>query len=126
MTASNNAPDEIAIRNVIQLYIEGWRGAPDKFHEAFDPDAWIFFTDAEGQEHKSQLTEQFDKWAATGWQIEGEIISLQRSGDIATVLLRFDNKTRPDASYMDIHTLLRVDKRWRITNKTATHISRAS
>lgn len=124
MTNSSPSLDETAIRGVIQSYVDGWKGAPDKFREAFHPDAWIFFTDATGKEHKGLLADQFDSWASTGWEIDGQIISMHQSGDIATVFLRFDNKSRPEASYMDIHTLLRVDGSWSIANKTATHIDR--
>lgn len=124
MTNSIPSPDETAICDVIQLYVDGWKGAPDKFREAFHPDAWIFFTDATGTEHKGLLANLFDSWASTGWEIDGQIISMHQSGDIATVLLRFDNKSRPEASYVDIHTLLRVDGSWSITNKTATHVIR--
>lgn len=120
------APDKDAILSVIGLYIAGWQGDADKFRKAFDPDAWIFFNDAEGSPHKSLLADQFEAWAATGWKIDGRVLSLVQSGDIATVLLAFDNQTRPDASFTDLHTLLRVNGEWRITNKTATHVSRAS
>jgi hypothetical protein len=52
------------------------------------------------------------------------------AGDVANVLLGFDNALETTdpvrGSWVDFHTLLRIDGRWNITNKTATHARGAS
>jgi hypothetical protein len=46
-----------------------------------------------------------------------------RSGDVANVMLICD--VGPEGSWLDLHNLLKINGVWKITNKTATHISRA-
>ena len=94
--------------------------------EVLHEDAWIFFTDADGVLHKSLLTDRFEAWAATKRHIVGRFLAVKQAGDVASVLLGFDNTTDPSASFVDFHSLLRIDGIWKITNKTATHISRAA
>jgi len=120
------APDRDEILRVVQLYIDGFnRQDIDKFREAFHEDAWIFFTDDEGVLHHWLLEEHFEDWA-TGEpdKVGCTIISVRQAGDVANVQLLFDNIGEPSA-WIDFHSLLRLDGAWKITNKTATHISRA-
>lgn len=127
------APDHTAatdydeIVRVVQLYIDGFNDCSvAKFKEAFHEDAWIFFTDAEGVLHKQLLAELFERWAAPpNANIAGRFISVRQAGDIANVLLGFDNLANPSSSWVDFHSLIRVNGVWKITNKTATHRSRA-
>jgi hypothetical protein len=120
------ATDHDAIVEVVQLYIQGFNdGDVAKFKEAFHEDAWIFVTDADGTLHRQLLTDYFEAWAALRANIVGRVISVQQAGDLAGVLLGFDNVTDPSRSWVDFHTLLRIDGVWKITNKTATHCSRA-
>jgi hypothetical protein len=123
-TATTHDYDEIV--RVVQLYIDGWKGDVNKFKEAFHEDAWIFFTDADGVLHKDLLTDCFERWAAANRHIEGRIISVTQAGDVASVLLGWDNITAPSRSFVDFHALLRINGVWKITNKTATHSSRAA
>jgi ketosteroid isomerase-like protein len=131
MTAT--APDYDEIVRVVQLYVDGFNDCDiSKFKEAFHDDAWIFFTDPDGALHKHLIADSFAAWASPPPSgIEGRIISVTQAGDIACVLLGFDNTS--DAaepghprSWVDFHALLRVDGVWRITNKTATHATRAA
>jgi hypothetical protein len=124
MTTTTPAYDEIV--RVVQLYIDGWQGDVNKFKEAFHEDAWIFFTDADGVLHKGLLTDRFEAWAASKKHIVGRILSVTQAGDVASVLLGFDHTADPSASWVDFHLLLRIDGTWKITNKTATHPSRAA
>jgi methylglyoxal synthase len=48
-----------------------------------------------------------------------------QAGDIASVLLAFEDAEDPANRWVDLHALLRVAGVWKITNKTATHLSRA-
>jgi hypothetical protein len=56
----------------------------------------------------------------------GRVISVTQAGDIASVLLGFDNADDLFDGWVDLHTLLRIDGTWKIMNKTATHCSRAA
>ena len=125
-TTTATTPDYDVIVRAVQLYIDGWKGDVTKFTEAFHEDARIFFTDAEGVLHTDLLTDRFEAWAAANRHIEGRIISVTQAGDVASVLLGWDNLTDPTHSYVDFHALLRIDGAWKITNKTATHSSRAA
>jgi hypothetical protein len=125
-TITATTPDYDEIVRVVQLYLDGWKGDVDKFKEAFHEDAWIFFTDADGELHKDLLTDCFERWAATKRHIVGRFLSVTQAGDVANVLLGFDNPADPSRSWVDFHTLLRINGIWKITNKTATHSSRAA
>jgi ketosteroid isomerase-like protein len=126
MTATTTDYDEIV--RVVQLYVDGFNdGDINKFKEAFHENAWIFFTDAEGALHKALLTDCFEDWAAPPHpEIVGRFISVNQAGDIASVLLGFDAPANMSGSWVDFHSLLRIDGIWKITNKTATHCSRAA
>jgi Putative lumazine-binding len=125
-TTTATTPDYDEIVRIVQLYIDGFQGDVDKFKEAFHEDAWIFFTEADGVLHKGLLADRFERWAAANRHIEGRVIAVTQAGDVASVLLGYDNTTDPSASFVDIHTLLRINGVWKITNKTATHSSRAA
>lgn len=96
------------------------------FKQAFHEDAWIFFTWPDGRVFKSRISDCFQEWTAPPpARINARIISVSQAGDIASVLLGFDNMDEPSSSWVDLHNLIRVDGVWKITNKTATHTSRA-
>src|SRR5579871_415040 len=125
---NTNAPDYDEIVRVVQLYVDGFNDCDvDKFREAFHENAWIFFTDAEGILHKDLISNCLEEWAAPPTsQIVGRIIAVQQAGDVACVLLGFDYAPDLSDSWVDFHTLLKLDGVWKITNKTATHSSRAA
>jgi hypothetical protein len=133
MTAT--APDYAQIVRVVQLYVDAWNTRDaSKFREAFAEDAWIFFTDRDGVLHKQLLdTDVFREWVSTPLpakrSVEGRVISVVQAGDIANVLLGFDDDedvADDRTSWVDFHTLLRINGVWKITNKTATHATRAA
>jgi ketosteroid isomerase-like protein len=125
------APDYNEIVRVVQLYVDAFNECDiNKFNEAFAEDAWIFFTDADGGLHKALIAECFGEWTRPHEDtIDGRIISVIQAGDVANVLLGFDNALETTdpvrGSWVDFHTLLRIDGQWKITNKTATHATRA-
>ncbi len=125
-TTIATAPDRDEIVRVVHLYVDGFQGDIDKFKEAFHEDAWIFFTDADGVLHKNLIADSFEEWASGKSLIVGRIISVTQAGDVASVVLGFDSPAGPSESWVDIHALLRIDGIWKITNKTATHNSRAA
>ena len=121
--------DEIV--HTIQLYIDGFnKHDPSKFREAFDEDAWIFYFKKDGTLRKWRLHEgkpaehdTFEDWASddgSGDLIVPRIISVNQRGDVANVLLGFGDE------WVDFHNLARIDGKWKITNKIATHSSRVS
>jgi hypothetical protein len=121
-----DAPDRVEILHAIGLYVDGFNdGDASKFTEAFHEDAWIFYSDAEGTLHRQLVAEAFDEWAAERRPITGRIRCVTQAGDIASVLLDFDDADEPTNRWVDLHALVRVAGVWKITNKTATHRSRA-
>ena len=126
------APDRDEILRLVHLYTDGI-GAhdPAMFEEAFHPVARISFTDADGQLHENQiLTHSISlddpwSWSNMDLRVTARIISLVQAGEVAVVVLGFDANDDPALSWVDIHTLLRIDGTWKIMNKTATHASRA-
>jgi hypothetical protein len=99
----------------------------DKFKRAFHEDAWIFFTHRERTLYKGLIADSFEEWATPPAQrIVRTVLSVTQAGDIASVLLGFDNADDLSDGWVDLHTLLRTDGAWKIMNKTATHYSRAA
>ena len=50
---------------------------------------------------------------------------MTQAGDIANVLLGWDDPDQNADSWVDLQNLIRLDGVWKITNMTATHSSRA-
>jgi hypothetical protein len=122
------APDREDIVRVVRLYIDGFNDCDvDKFKRAFHEDAWIFFTHRDGTVYEGLIADSLEEWATPpAQQIVGRVISVTQAGDIASVLLGFDNADDLSNGWVDLHTLLRIDGAWKIMNKTATHCSRAA
>jgi putative lumazine-binding protein len=123
---STTATDRDAIVRVAELYIGGFNDCDiEQFREAFTEDAWMYLTDANGSYRKVFLADQFADWTTPpASEIVGRVLSVTQSGDIASVLLGYDNLTNPERCWVDILTLLRIDGTWKIVNKAATHASR--
>jgi len=124
MTKRTDDYDEIV--RVMWLYMDGF-GKDDtaRFREAFHEDAWIFYIDREGGLHRHLISEAFERWAApSNRNFVGRIISVIQVGDAASVQLSLDSETNSADTWIDFHSLLRIDGTWKITNKTATHSSR--
>jgi len=117
--------DRDAIVRVMQLYLDAFNDNDVwKFREAFDEDAWIYYVDADGRLHKHPISEDFERWATPpSWNVVGRFISVTQVGDAAAVQLSFDSE-KSGGGWMDFHHLIKVNGAWKITNKTATHISR--
>ena len=123
----NGASDHDEIVRVVHLYTDAF-GADDvgMFEAAFHDDAWIFYTDAEGTLVKGLIKDCFEGWAEPAMgRADGRIISVTQAGDIASVLVGWDRPDDMANSYVDLHNLIRLVGQWKITNKTATHSSRA-
>jgi hypothetical protein len=72
------------------------------------------------------ISECYSDWAepANG-RATIRIISVTQAGDVANVLLDWDHEAVGN-SWVDLHNLIRLNGTWKITNKTATHKSRAA
>ncbi|MDP9026224.1 MAG: nuclear transport factor 2 family protein [Actinomycetota bacterium] len=130
MATTSSAPtqadqqDEAEIRRVVQMYGDGFgSGETRLFEDAFHEEAWIFYTHADGTLGADRLRPRsFEVWASLPRAVI-RILKVTRSGDVANVMLVCDIGS--EGAWLDLHNLLKVDGAWRITNKTATHISRA-
>jgi ketosteroid isomerase-like protein len=105
----------------VRLYVDGFNEHDaKKFRQAFHPDAQMFYIDEKGILHVHALTDEvFEGWAAEdNGHIQLRIISVAQMGDVASVALSWGH------DYLDFHALARADGVWKITNKTASHVSR--
>ncbi len=124
MTVRTDDYDEIV--RVVQLYIDAFNDNDiNKFKEAFDEDAWMYYIDADGSLYKDLISKSFERWASPPSSgIVGRFISVTQVGDAASVQLSFDYASDNSSGWIDFHNLLRINGVWKITNKTATHSSR--
>ena len=122
MTARTDDYD--AIVRVVQLYIDGFNDNDiNKFKEAFDEDAWMFYINADGSLYKNLISKSFEGWSTPPSSgVVGRIISVTQTGDAAAVQPSFDSDK--SGGWIDFHNLLRINGVWKITNKSATHASR--
>src|SRR5580698_2928085 len=111
--------DYDAIVRVVQLYIDGFnQNDAGKFREAFHPDAWIFYVDAEGKTHANKISDNFEQWASRPSPgVAGRFVSVTQVGDAASVQLSFDAEKA--WGWIDFHNLLRVDGVWESTSRSA-------
>jgi hypothetical protein len=123
------APDRAEIVEHLQLYVDGFNQSDaQKFRQCFHEDSWIMFTDADGKLFKAPLWDVFDEWTGPDETKDYvlRILSVTQAGDVASVILDIHSASDPADAWVDIHALLRMDGRWRVMNKTATHASRAN
>jgi ketosteroid isomerase-like protein len=118
--------DEADIRRTIQLYADGFgSGDTGSFEQAFHDDAWIFYTEADGTLRAERLRpDSFTAWASSPDRATVHVLTITRSGDVANVRLVWRGGP-PENTFVDMHNLLKIHGVWKITNKTATHVSRA-
>lgn len=125
MTLAESAPDHDEIVRIVQLYINGFQGRLDKLEEAFHEDAWILALDAQGDLSKDLIRDRFERWASSRRQVRGRVIQVTQAGELASVLLGFDNIENLVDSWVDVLALIKLDGAWKITHKSAVHSSRA-
>ncbi len=124
-TADERTPDHDEIVRVVQCYVDGFQGHLNKLQEAFHEDAWILALDAEGGFSKDLISDRFERWAASHRQVRGRVIQVTQAGEVASVLLGFDNTENLADSWVDVLALIKLDGVWKITHKSAVHSSRA-
>lgn len=126
VTVVGNAPEIDEIKRVVQLYVDGFQGGREKLEEAFHQDAWIFALDAEGALATDLISDRFERWAASHRAVKSRFIAVTQAGEVASVLLGFDNSENLEDSWVDVIALLKINGAWKITNKTAAHSTRAA
>lgn len=126
VSTAERTPDHDEILRVVQLYVDGFQDSMGKLREAFHEDAWIFALDAEGDLGKGLVSERFERWATSYRPVRGRFISVTQAGDVASVLLGFDNTENLSDSWVDVLALIKLNGVWKITHKSAVHSSRAS
>lgn len=126
ITVVGDVPEVEEIKRVVQLYVDGFQGGMEKLQEAFHKEAWIFALDAEGAVATDLISDRFERWANSQRVVKSRFIAITQAGDVASVLLGFDNGENLEDSWVDVIALLKVQGTWKITNKTAAHSSRAA
>lgn len=125
-TVVGNAPEIDDIKRVVQLYVNGFQGGIEKLREAFHKNAWIFALDADGALATDLISDRFERWANSQRVVKSRFIAITQAGEVASVLLGFDNSENLEDSWVDVIALLKIQGTWKITNKTAAHSSRAA
>jgi hypothetical protein len=126
ITIVGSAPEIDEIKRVVQLYVEGFQDGIEKLEEAFHRDAWIFALDADGVLATDLISARFERWANSQRAVKSRFIAVTQAGEVASVLLGFDNSENLEDSWVDVIALIKIDGKWKITNKTAAHSSRAA
>ncbi|WP_035581648.1 nuclear transport factor 2 family protein [Halomonas sp. TG39a] len=126
ITVVGDAPEIDEIKRVVQLYVDGFQGGMEKLNQAFHQDAWIFALDADGLLAAGRVSERFERWAASYRPVKSRFIAVTQAGEVASVLLGFDNSENLEDSWVDVIALIKAKGSWQITNKTAAHSTRAA
>ena len=119
-----SAPEQSAITEVVQLYIDGSRdGDADKLRRAFHPDARMFGSLA-GQRIDVPIDEFFALASGRPADVDGtyeaRLVSLEQVGDAATAAIE-ETGFWGTLSFTDFFALSRIDGEWKIVNKTFAH-----
>ena len=117
--AAAQASEEAAVRAAIEHYFQGHAtGQGEHFRKVFHPDAKLFFI-REGKltqwTSEEYISRAAGKPAADEAQRKRRIDSIDITGDSAFVKLTLDY---PSVVFTDYMSMLKVDGRWMIVNKT--------
>ena len=82
--------------------------------------------DADGTLATDLISDRFERWANSQRAVKSRFIAVTQAGEVASVLLGFDNSENLEDSWVDVIALVKVDGIWQITNKTAAHSTRAA
>ena len=109
-----------AIREVIQLYIDGSNGDMEKLNQAFHPDARMFGRIGDNPYGSGPISD-FISWVGenpgnAGPNYEAIIRSIDVVGDAGVAVLAETDYLGHD--FTDYFSLARIDGEWKITNKT--------
>jgi putative lumazine-binding protein len=117
--ASAQESEEAAVREAIQHYFQGHAtGQGEHFRKVFHPDAKLFFNrDGKLTQWTSEeyISRAGGKPAADEAQRKRKIDSIDIVGDAAFVKITLDY---PSVVFTDYMSMLKIDGRWMIVNKT--------
>ena len=82
--------------------------------------------DADGALATDLISDRFERWADSHRAVKSRFIAVTQAGEVASVLLGFDNSENLADSWVDVIALVKIDGAWKITNKTAAHSTRAA
>ncbi|WFE70266.1 nuclear transport factor 2 family protein [Halomonas sp. M1] len=108
-TVVGDAPEIEEIKRVVQLYVDGFQGGREKLEEAFHKDAWIFVLDAEGALATDLISDRFERWAKSRRAVKSRFIAVTQAGEVASVLLGFDNSDNLEDSWVDVIALILIE-----------------
>jgi len=120
---SNSINDYEDVRTLIQLYIDGSNGDAGKLRAAFHPQARMagyigdLVSDNEPIEDFITLVEATPGLAGPNYQAYVRTIDLDGDAGVA-VLVESDYY---NCDFVDYFSVVRLDGRWQITNKTYAH-----
>ncbi len=110
-----------AVRSVVERYLHGLKfNDTVSFHDAFLPDAKLYFRRRDGQLGALSQHDWYAGFAKTAGQEEaGElrITALEVTGDIASAKVE---EEYAKVRYTDYLALVRIGDRWQIVNKVFT------
>ena len=112
-----NVGEYDAITRVVQHYIDGAKsGRGDDMKPSFHKDATIFgYVGADLFAGPIQQLFDWNDDNGSATELRARIAGIDLIGTVATVRLELDNWT--GHRFTDLFTLLKVDGRWKITNK---------
>ena len=117
---SSPLEDLKAIREIIQLYIDGSNGDVEKLNRAFHPNARMFDRIG-GTPYKSGPIADFISWVGknpgnAGPNYEAVIRAIDVEGEAGVAILVETDYMGHD--FVDYFSVARIDGQWKITNKT--------
>ncbi|MEO1087471.1 MAG: nuclear transport factor 2 family protein [Acidobacteriota bacterium] len=123
-TKTGEEAEEAGIRAAIQAYLDGTSyNDTEQIASAFYDEADLFLSHPERELYILPISEYLgffkdrEKGVANGRV--GEILAVDRAGDIATAKAEI-RSTRNDARYVDLFLLKKLGGEWKIISKAAT------
>ena len=124
MGATETTTDREVIAGVVQLYIDGCaKGDATKLGEAFHDKAWMFGSIG-GQRYDVPVGQLIEMTTTHPLDSDGSfnahVTSIEQSGDAATATVE-ESGCWGGVSFVTFLTLARIDRTWKIVNKTFDH-----
>lgn len=122
--APGNDDEEAGIRATIQAYLDGTSyNDTEQIDSAFYGEADLFLSHPDRELYILPISEYLGFFAGREKGVfngrEGEILAVDRSGDIATAKAEI-RSAKGDARYIDLFLLKKLGGEWKIISKAAT------
>lgn len=120
--AYDNAQEQLAVKAVIQQYIDGTsKGKPNLIEDAFHPQASLMLSHPKKPFWQVSAKEYASWFKSPKSSRSGFILSVTLDGDIASARALITT-AKPVNQYIDQFLLKRFAKGWQIVSKTATQL----